>query len=294
MKYIDPGINRKSKLINDSISHDGELLLPSLVEINESAICNRTCSFCPKSDPSYPNEKIFVSETLVDKLCSELSCLDFSGVLVFSGFCEPLLDKNIYNLIKIASGKLDKAKIEVVTNGDVLNAKNIRKLFDSGLTTLIISAYDGEYQIDHFNRIALEAGLDESKIFIRPRYLSQDQDFGITLNNRAGMMSGAEYQIKALSEPLIKMCNYPFYSFFMDYNGDVLLCAHDWGKRIIIGNIAETSFLNIWNGKKMNNIRQKLLKKDRGFSPCNLCDVDGTVMGKKHVEYWVDNMMDNL
>ena len=34
--------------------------------------------------------------------------------------------------------------------------------------------------------------------------------------------------IKSIKEP----CYYPSYNFFIDYNGDVLMCSHDWGKKI--------------------------------------------------------------
>jgi radical SAM protein with 4Fe4S-binding SPASM domain len=286
MKYQDPGIPRKKALINKTISLYKDIVLPSVVEINESEICNRSCSFCPKSDPSYPNKKIFISSALVHKLSSELSVLAYEGIFVFSGFCEPLLDVNIYNLIDIASKNLPNAKIELVTNGDPLNLKNMIKLFDSGLTTLIVSAYDGPEQLEYFKKMAIKAGVSEERVFIRPRYLPEDQDFGITLNNRSGMMSGADYKIDTLLEPLEKRCNYPFYSFFMDHNGDVLLCSHDWGKKMIVGNMNESSFSEIWDGQKINHARNRLINKNRCFSPCNLCDVNGTIMGNEHVKIW--------
>jgi radical SAM protein with 4Fe4S-binding SPASM domain len=286
VKFLDPGISRKGGLINQSIAIKGKILLPSLVEINESGICNRTCSFCPKSDPNYPNVSEFVPTKTVLKLCTELGELGYSGLFVFSGFCEPLLDKNIYTLINIASKKMPNAKIEVVTNGDPLNKKNMVKLFKNGLSTVVVSAYDGKEQIDYFKKMAKEVGIEENRVVVRPRYLSKDKDYGITLNNRSGLMSNAEHKIKKLDKPMVKACNYPFYSFFMDYNGDVLLCAHDWGKKMIVGNINKRHFLDIWNGDLFNFARKKLVSKDRGFKPCNVCDVNGTLMGNDHVKIW--------
>ena len=68
---------------------------------------------------------------------------------------------------------------------------------------------------------------------IRHRYLGADQDFGLTLSNRSGMMNNAEFKIEPLKTSIKKPCFYPSYTFFMDYNGDVLMCSHDWGKKKI-------------------------------------------------------------
>ena len=35
--------------------------------------------------------------------------------------------------------------------------------------------------------------------------------------------------------------------FFIDYNGDVLMCSHDWSKEKILGNLNENNFFEIWN-----------------------------------------------
>ena len=134
--------------------------------------------------------------------------------------------------------------------------------------------------------MGIKAGIDESALLIRPRFLSADDDFGISLSNRGGMMEVAEHAIPSLREPLSKKCNYPFYSFFMDFNGDVLLCPHDWGRRMIIGNLNHQTVEEIWLGRAMDQVRGKMINKNRRFSPCNVCDVDGELMGNRHVEYW--------
>ena len=48
----------------------------------------------------------------------------------------------------------------------------------------------------------------------------------------------------------------------MDYNGDVLMCPHDWGKKIILGNMNKDNFLDIWTSKKAIAIRKKLNKSE--------------------------------
>ena len=177
---------------------------------------------------------------------------------------------------------LPNSNIEMVTNGDVLNMKRLKKLFLSGLNKLLISAYDGKKEADELQFLCEEANLTPNQFIVRRRYLSEDQDFGITLSNRSGLMENAEFNIKSLKEPLKTPCYIPSYTFFLDYQGDVLMCPHDWGKKIILGNLNKEKLVDIWFGKKSMRIRKMLNDSNRNFSPCNVCDVEGTFMGKKN------------
>ena len=103
-KFLDPNLKNKKKTVEDKlqiVNYKGvSLPLPTEIEISESGICNRKCSFCPRSDPKYEDIKEFISNELHLKLCKELKDLNYKGTIRYSGFVEPLLDKNIFNLIK--------------------------------------------------------------------------------------------------------------------------------------------------------------------------------------------------
>ena len=288
IKFLDPSIERKKKITNKNFQliKGTNIPLPSEVEISESGVCNRKCSFCPRSDPSYEDINEFIDSNLHSKLIDQLKNLNYGGVIRYSGFVEPLLDKNIYNLVKEVSLKLPNCRREIVTNGDVLNGERLKKLFDSGLSTILISVYDGPEDAKKFEKMCLDNNLRNDQFVIRHRYYSEEKDFGLTISNRAGMMKNAEYNIQPLQKSLNLKCYYPSYTFFMDYNGDVLMCPHDWGKKIILGNMNKENFLDIWTSKKAIRIRKKLNNSDRNFSPCNVCDVKGDLIGKKHAESW--------
>jgi radical SAM protein with 4Fe4S-binding SPASM domain len=285
-KFIDPLIFRKRNITNNVHYDIANNPLPSVVEISESGTCNRACSFCPRSAEDYKDIKEFVSTELVEKLAKELAIFNYQGLFLFSGFVEPLLDKNIYNLIKIVRKYLGKARIEMVTNGDALNKERAKKLFDSGLTTLLISIYDGKKEANDMKQMLEDAKIPKEKYEIRHRYLSENDDFGITLSNRSGMMDNAKYQIPSLKEPLKKKCFYPHYTFFMDYTGEVLICSHDWGKKYVVGNLKNEKFIDIWLNQKFKIARKRLENADRNFSPCDVCDVEGVLMGKNHLDAW--------
>ena len=284
--FLDPAISRKSHLINSALQVDHGWPMPSIVEISESGTCNRVCSFCPRSNPDYPDRKEFIHPGLLKKLVDDLAIYNYQGIVLFSGFVEPLLDKKIYQHIKTVHTKLPKAKIEMVTNGDVLTLSRLLKLFESGLSTILISVYDGPEAALKFENLCKQAKLTEEQAVIRHRYLPESDSFGITLSNRAGMMENAEFSIKTLTEPLKTPCNYPHYTFFVDYQGDVLLCPHDWGKKRIAGNLTSQSFKDIWLGPVFDGARKKLAMGDRRFQPCNLCDVQGSLMGGEHLQKW--------
>ena len=90
--------------------------------------------------------------------------------------------------------------------------------------------------------MSIKCNLTESQVIIRHRYLPPEQDFGITMSNRGGTMENAEFSIKSLAIKMTKPCYIPSYTFFMDYNGDVLMCPHDWGKKRILGNLYNQKF----------------------------------------------------
>ena len=285
--YFDKNINRKSEIVRKSLQFfkNKKIPMPSVVEISDSGVCNRKCSFCPRSNPAWIEEfdnLEFIKKDLHEKICKDLAAQDYKGIVVYSGFNEPLLNKNCYENIARTRAYLPDAKIELITNGDVLNLKRLIKLFNSGLSTILISVYDGPEDEEKFKKLVLEAGLNEKQYVIRNRYLPPEEDYGITMSNRAGLMSNAEHKIKPLVESLEEPCYYPAYSFFIDYNGDVLMCSHDWGKKNILGNLNLSSIYEIWTSANAKRSRENLYNAKRSFSPCNVCDVKGSLIGKEH------------
>ena len=284
----DKNIPRKEKIVKNKIQFTKGTNTPlmSVVEISNSGLCNRKCSFCPRSDPNYPDINEFISQKLHSKIFKELSDLNYEGMVIYSGYVEPLLDKKIYSSIKEAREYLPNAQIEIITNGDVLNLERLKKLFESGLSTLLISVYDGPEEEKNFYKLCKDANLKDHQFVIRNRYKNEKENFGLNISNRSGGLKNAEHVIDPLQEPLNLRCNYPAYTFFIDYNGDIQMCSHDWGKKYVIGNLKESKILDIWLNKKYQFARKKLLLADRNFSPCNKCDVAGELIGSKHANEW--------
>ena len=242
------------------------------VEINVMDACNRVCAFCPHADETiYPNRhdwKMLPSTSEV--LADQLAAIHFKGRISVSGYGEPLLSKDIYRHIEIYRAALPDNPVEINTNGDVLTSNRIVKLFEAGLSNLYVNLYDGEHQVEVITAMFREVGID--RYILRPHW-KHEEGFGLILNNRSGI-------VNPIKQTINKPCHYPFYKLFIDWNGDALFCANDWGRNIIVGNVLKTPVQEIWMSDQMRDIRLRLGKGDRSQKPCNSCDIDGTLHSK--------------
>lgn len=284
---FDQNISRKNEMQNLDLQNQAYSELPgpvfSHIELSINGLCNRSCHFCPRSNPSqYPSRNEYLEINLWEKLLSELKDQSYTGRLSFSGFSEPLLHPDLAKMISLSKTYLPSSIIEIVSNGDLLTSEIAKSCFEAGLDKLLVSMYDGDHQIFHFDQIFANACVSKDKYILRKRYLGEDEQFGLTFSNRAGSVS----PIDAKELPLKSKCFYTHYRMMIDHNGDVLLCPHDWKSKIIAGNINDQNIYSIWYGEKLSFVRNRLGKADRTFEPCASCDVDGTLQGKAHYQAW--------
>ena len=289
-RFIDKSTDRKKEIVKDRLSFVEGVPLFSIVEFNIIGTCNRNCNFCPVSNPDvYTKTTDGLELELFEKIVRELQVINYEGKILFSAFSEPLLHKEVEKLISIAKKYLPNIRLEMVSNGDLLTSKKLKKLYEAGLDTINISMYDGKHQIEHFENIRLEADVPKDVVVTRRRYF-EDGNYGITISNRVGLIDSNEYRDEneeaIIDLPLKQPCFYPFYMILVDYNGDVLLCPHDWNKTLKFGNLKTKNLFDIWNGKALNGIRERLSNSDRNFGACKNCDVLGTVIGKDSFEAW--------
>ena len=279
-KTIAVNIKRRTVIVNDVISKYNDKPIPSWIELSIIDVCNRKCSFCPKVDPKIaPDTYQRMQLSLIDKLCTELREMKYKGSVVLCGYGEPMLHKDINIICKKLS---EVSFVEVVTNGDTLNPKSIKNLYANNVNKLLISMYDGEYQIAKFNKMIEKAEVPKDFVILRDRWYDASKDYGLKLTNRTGTINiGEQEKVGTFTK-----CFYPSYQFLIDWNGDVFLCPQDWQRRVTMGNMMQENIFDIWDGKIMNKYRKDLINGKRINSPCTSCNAEGTVLGKKHANAW--------
>lgn len=277
---IKKNIKRRKAIVDEGIKLYEGVPLPSWIELSLIDVCNRSCVFCPKSDDSIaPDTYQKMSRDLINKLSKELKKINYSGSIALCGYGEPLLHKDI----EYITFKLSKvSNVEIVTNGDVLNPKMLKKIYNSKAGRCLISMYDGPEQIDKFKKIISQAKIPEDFVILRDRWYDDSQNFGVKLTNRTGTVKMGNQ----LSNSVHTTCYYPSYQFLIDWNGDVFLCPQDWQRRRAMGNIMQENIIDIWKGKSITKFRKNLLKGNRCEKPCTDCNADGTLLGQNHSKIW--------
>ena len=277
---IKKNLERRSPIVNENIAFYKNIPLPTWIELSLIDVCNRSCSFCPKSDEKIaPDTYNQMNRVLIDKLVLDLQKIKYRGSVALCGYGEPLLHKDINYIVKKLS---QVSSVEIVTNGDVLNSKVLKSLYVSKAARVLISMYDGPDQIKKFKQIIKKSNVPEDFVILRDRWYDKNNNFGIKLTNRTGTIKIGNQ----LDNSVHTTCYYPAYQFLIDWNGDVFLCPQDWQRRNAMGNIMQEKIFEIWVGKIFTKYRKELLKGSRKLNPCNSCNANGTLLGHNHAKIW--------
>lgn len=257
-------MDRKKEILSSYKLVDGKPLF-SFVEFNILNYCNRNCSFCPTTRST---DKYGMPFELFKMAIDELYNLGFEGLIGFSGFCESTLHNQIIDFVKYARHMLPGVTIVINTNGDTLNHDTIMKYKIVGIDYIIVSAYD----VKTYNKVS---NYEKDYILINKRFNGD-----MIKNNRAGALYLDEH-----NTPLATPCYYPFYMMYIDWNGDLLFCSHNYDKISVMGNLIYDKLIDVWFGEGMNELRAAM-EDHRSHQPCNKCNVVGTIMGEEIYEAW--------
>ncbi|HAT67267.1 MAG TPA: hypothetical protein DCS66_22180 [Flavobacteriaceae bacterium] len=229
---------------------------------------------------------------LANNIAGQLASIDFTGIVNISGTGEPLLTRHVVDIVK-EFGDRD-IHTEIVTNGDMLVRKNgpelIERLYSAGLKHFVVSMYDGPEQVESFNTLFSDCGIDNNLYSLRDRWYDESEDYGLLYTNRAGNI-GFEHLSDTAKKKLMESgksaCFYTHYSMMIDWNGDALLCCQDMYNRTVkFGNVKDKSLIDIWTDAKLMEFRNKLKNGERSLSPCSNCNANGQIFGNNHMQAW--------
>ncbi|MBI5079287.1 SPASM domain-containing protein [Candidatus Wolfebacteria bacterium] len=287
------------------------LKTPLVVQIFPVYACNFKCNYCifqlNKKERGFISDKAVMDFDLYKKCVNELVL--FPGkikVLRFVGIGEPLLHKNIADMVKCAVSKCVASTVEILTNGSFLTPKISDALISAGLSRLVVSLqgiskekyrevcganidfeafiknlkyfFDNKGRTQMYIKIidcALDSKDDERKFYEIFRDICDTMAIEHVVPIHSGVDYGKAMKGKDINQtqfglPVseMKICPQPFFHMQINPDGKVVPC-YSWDYPKIMGDCNSQSAYEIWNGKKFQNFRYRMLNGRNGV--CKTC-----------------------
>lgn len=279
---------------------------PSQITIDVTQFCNLSCIHCPHS--SFSKSESFsgasLDEDVHKKFIDEVATDGFGycEYLRYTANGETLIHPKIGNILAYACEN-SKTKVNVTTNGMLLDEKKIAMLVECGVDAVDISI--DAFKEETYSKIRVKGDLNivrknvlnlikavknqNSKLKVIVSFVEQPLNQSESVDfKRFWEESGAYYvvirklhsaggfkeQIKGDMQESFKNiqrkpCLYPWERLLLMPTGEVGYCPADWAHQGILGDLKKTTIKEIWQGEAMEKLRQAHLKND--FSNHKFC-----------------------
>lgn len=221
---------------------------------------------------------------------------------------EPLIDKNIFKFIDYCSEK--GIKTEISTNATILSEDAAEKILNSKLDNIILcldgftrdvyekvrSKADFEKTKENIARfLELKNNLKKRlKVYLQIISMKETEKqisdfieywkrykidkiiikkFSTFSNQVESISSLAELKHRYKNKIIKKRppCYYLWDSVVVLYDGSVVPCCRDYDASYILGNVKNESLNNIWNGKKIKQLRRMHIDGNFNVPLCRDC-----------------------
>jgi len=223
---------------------------------------------------------------------------------------EPLLNKDIDQYIRYAIGK-GVVDVIMLTNASLLTREMAHKLLDSGITKLYFSLdaiceetykivrKGGDFKqvmanVEYFLALKKKSGLalpltrvsfcrNKVNAGEMQKFIDYWQDKVDFIDIQSFMSPYYEYSSYQQMEELLQTdnnflkawgpCSQPYRRVTIYNDGSVHPCCNWEGAKLTLGNIFEDTVYNIWNSKKMKDLRLLINHRDEARTPqaCRVC-----------------------
>lgn len=280
---------------------------PISILIEPANACNFSCYYCDLAVRNNDGEKTFsntiLSYDLFKKIVSDMKQFPQKvRAINFSRAGEPLINKELPNMIKFAKQEEVCETIKIITNGSLLTPTMSTSLIDAGLDVLRISL-QGLTREEYFKncgyKVDMKSFIGNIKFFYENRnsckvfikilddiVKGREEQFYDIFGDICDEIS-IEHIIKNVEstnkvEKVLNMfneevekiaiCSSPFYTLNICADGRVLPCCF-FSNEDYFGNEKEKTLLEIWNGKEMNELRLNILEEKNAHPLCIACNI---------------------
>ena len=294
-KAMESALRKQAKPVRRLLlatGRDRSPVLPEIVQIESTNICNAKCVFCPRDEMA--RRQGIMTFDLFRKIVDECAELGITHVRVHN-YGEPFIDRKLVEKVRYAKQK-GIQEVGMISNGSLITEDVARGMIDAGLDAINISVdasgkevfestrlglkYDKVIaNIERLVRLRAESGKRRPKLilsFVRQNNSADEQAFiehwraiadkiHITdLHNWAGTLN----RESDVNYP----CYRPWLTFTVLWDGRVSLCCADFDGRTILGDLNTSTIREIWNAEPYVEARRSHLESG-GPSICQSCDL---------------------
>lgn len=306
------------------------LATPFVINVDPSSLCNLECKFCFHAARKTGMPKGIMDWGLYKRIISSIK--EFASpikTLRLYAFGEPLLNSHFADMVAFAKDLGVAEDIDTTTNGTAFSPKYSRAIIGAGIDRINISVVgvnEDQYmefsnrRIDfsrYVDNIAdLYANRGNCVIFIKINgdVISKDdqQKFleiftpisdGCAVEHVMDCWYGIDMgdikrneNVGVYGQQLthVSVCPYIFYSFCVQYDGEISACFLDWNRRLTIGDVWTRSVKEVWNGAALRGLRKAMLcGKRRGIPVCKNCNQ--LIAGQpENIDHLAEALMEKL
>lgn len=282
---------------------------PFRFSIEATNRCNFKCDFCPQSSPTHKDMRAVGNlspanfHLFLEKI-KEVRSGNRNISICLDG--EPLMNKSFPEFIKISNEEgmsprfssnamlltpriLDElsrfnfsAAVDFSSEPEVFD--NIRgkngdfKIVLDNLRYLVSNAIENPaigieiVDITHFSGVIDKANSLEKMRSLFPSNLPSNIRFrSRQFHNFGGHLQG---EVRNSRLHNYKLCPYPWTSFSVTWNGNVVACCRDTEGKTILGDVFGQSIMDIWRDEKYIKMRKSLIEKRvEDVAACAKCDM---------------------
>ncbi|MBU3176434.1 radical SAM protein [Clostridium estertheticum] len=288
------------------------LSTPFSMFVFPTTYCNFKCIYCGHSlGHSKMKEKYdFVPQNMSIETYKEIieqikEFPDKLKMLSLTGQGEPLINKELPLMVKLAKEANIAERIEIITNASLLTKEMSDALIEAGIDTVRVSLQG--LSADKYKKIC-GASIDFEQFMKNIKYfysrkkttnffvkimdvcldVGEEKKFYELFGDCTDRMyiekmlpayegvditkdMSVEYDRYGRKNKKRIVCPLPFYMLGIFPNGDVEPCDTIY-KPTVLGNVREDKLINMWNGKSLREFRQIQLKGERcGNKRCSTC-----------------------
>lgn len=281
---------------------------PRTVQLETQTGCNADCVFCDYGI-SYPKQpKGTIDQELFRRIVDECAAHD---VRRFSPYLtnEPFADRELLDRIRYVNTQMPRTKVVITTNAHYLVPSLTDRVLalEKPLHAIYVSmqgiekeAYEAamrgnmsfertmenvDYLIGRIRHLSMKRPeiwitMVDTRGIDAPAALAYWKRRGVkakftTLDNRGGSVEGIPDLGRSGKMSPYLNCPRLMKQAYIHFDGDVVLCCVDNSRKVVLGNLRESTLREVWNGEKAMAHRRRYIAGDlEGLELCGTCRVD--------------------